>query len=281
MDNAASIKVLKGNGESQVFDENKLILALERAGASQDVCQEVLNKVESKLFDGITTKQIYSFAFSILRQKSKRAAGRYKLKSAILSLGPSGYPFEVFVGRLFETFGYTVETGVLMQGNCVEHEVDVVARKAGEIVVIECKFHHDQRTKTSVQVPLYVHSRFQDIEAKWRAEHHDSEVQFKGHVVTNTRFSTDAKDYAKCAGLGMISWDYPHHKSLRTLIDQSGLHPITSLLSLRKAEQKALLEAGIVLCRELETQQEMLHEMNISTRRINTILKEAKALIKS
>lgn len=281
MDNAASIKVLKGNGESQAFDKDKLILALERAGASQEVCQEVLEKLEPKLFDGITTKKIYSLAFSILRQKSKRVAGRYKLKSAILKLGPSGYPFEIFVGRLFETFGYTVETGVLMQGNCVEHEVDVVAKKDGEIVVIECKFHHDQKTKTSVQVPLYVNSRFQDIEAKWRSEHHSQKVKFKGHVVTNTRFSADAKDYAKCAGLGMISWDYPHDKCLRILIDQSGLHPVTSLLSLRKAEQKALLEAGIVLCRELESHQEILHDIHISNRRINTILKEAKALIES
>lgn len=273
--------MLKGNGEEQVFDRNKLIQALERAGTSKDNCEEVVKLVESKLFDGITTKQIYSFAFSILRQKSKRNAGRYKLKSAIFNLGPTGFPFEVFVGRLFETLGYKVEVGVLMPGKCVEHEVDVLAKKAGKIVVVECKFHQEQRAKTSVQVPLYVHSRFQDIEAKWRMDHPDSEIQFEGHVVTNTRFSKDAEDYAKCAGLGMISWNYPQNNSLRTIIDKSGLHPLTSLLSLRKDEQKALLEEGIVLCRELPSQQKLLHQMHISKKRISKILDEAEALVKN
>ena len=279
MNETRKIQVLKSNGERQAFDRNKLIMALKRSGASQENRQKAVEFVESKLFDGIPTKQIYTLAFAALKKKSTRMAGRYKLKSAILQFGPTGYPFEIFVGRLFETLGYTVEIGVFMQGECVQHEIDVLAKKEGKIVVIECKFHHDQRAKTSVQVPLYIHSRFQDIEALWRMEHPGVDVKFEGFVVTNTRFSEDAMNYAKCAGLGMISWDYPPNKCLRSYVDNSGLHPLTSLLSLRKAEQRFLLEKGLVLSSELETNQHLLHEMNISEKRIGKILKEAKTLI--
>ena len=168
-----------------------------------------------------------------------------------------------------------------MQGKCVEHEVDVLAKRPGRIVVVECKFHKDPKAKTAVQVPLYIQSRFKDIEAQWRKENPNSDVEFIGHVVTNTRFTLDAMNFAKCAGLGMISWDYPKDRCLKTYIDLSGLHPVTSLHSLRRSEQKLLLDKGIVLSSELEANQALLLDLKISPRRIKTIVNEAKQLIQN
>src|SRR5690606_23945604 len=108
-----------------------------------------------KLYDGIPTGKIYRLAFELLKKESLKAAGRYSLKNAIMEMGPTGFPFEKFAGKLFETMGYEVQTGIILQGQCVTHEVDVIARKSGEMLMIECKFHSDDFTKSSVQVPLY------------------------------------------------------------------------------------------------------------------------------
>ena len=47
-----------------------------------------------RLYPGITTKEIYRRAFSMLRKASAHLAAEYKLKKAFQELGPSGYPFE-------------------------------------------------------------------------------------------------------------------------------------------------------------------------------------------
>lgn len=280
MEKKEQIQIVKNNGESVTYDPEKLKLSLSRAGATDGESYRVIQTVESKLFNGVPSKKIYEYAHAQLKkQKSHRTAGRFRLKKAIFNLGPSGYPFEIFVGRLFESFGYSVKVGVIMQGKCVQHEVDVVARKPGELVIVETKFRGDFKGKTTVQVPLYIHSRFSDIEAKWKEDHPEEEVNIRGFVVTNTRFTLDAIKYAECVGLGVLSWDYPSDGSLKYFIDLSGLHPLTSLLSLKKYEQRKLLDSGIVLCRELENHQHLLHENGIPDSRIKNILKEAKLLI--
>lgn len=273
-----NIHVTKGNGEKVVFDPEKLKQALASSGAGYVQQEKIIRLVSEKLYDGIPTGKIYQMAFDLLKRESHRMAGRYKLKNAIMELGPTGFPFERFVEKIFETMGYEVETGVIVQGKCVQHEVDVVARKDGEMLMIECKFHSDNLTKSSVQVPLYINSRFMDVKASWE-EQYGKNIRYRGGVVTNTRFSDDAEKYGNCAGLLMISWDYPAENSLKARIDKSGLHPLTSLISLTKAQKHQLLEKGIVLCSELENNQDALRDLGIPDRQISKILLEAAVLM--
>jgi hypothetical protein len=98
-------------------------------------------------------------------------------------------------------------------------------------------------------------------------------------VVTNTRFSDDALQYAKCAGLVLISWDYPSDTGLKYWIDKTGLQPVTSLISLSKKEKQFLLGKGIVLCNQLEENKMLLHELGITDLQIRKILKEAANLM--
>jgi len=58
------------------------------------------------------------------------------LKKAILQLGPTGYPFERFVGELLKYQGYEAKVGQIVQGNCVQHEVDVVAKKGDTVFLL-------------------------------------------------------------------------------------------------------------------------------------------------
>lgn len=276
------IIVLKADGTKVAYDPDKLKVALRRAGASDEESHTVLQSVEAKLFDGISTKKIYGYAYAQLkRQKSHRTAGRYRLKKAILDLGPSGYPFENLVGKLFESFGYRVKVSEIIRGNCVKHEVDVVALKPGEQVIVETKFRGDFKGKINVQVPLYINSRFADIRSKWEKENKFPDLNIRGFVVTNGRFTRDAIQYAECVGLGLISWDYPADKSLKSFIDKSGLHPLTSLHSLRKVDKRALLDDRIVLCSQLVDDPGLLKNLHLSSAQISRILREAEVLIKS
>ena len=272
------IQVVKGNGERVLFDRQKLKKALAFSGAGEQEQERITRIVASKLYNGIPTKKVYQLAFDLLKRESHKMAGRYRLKNAIMELGPTGYPFEIFVGKILEKMGYQVETGVIVQGKCIQHEVDVVAKKQGEMIMIECKFHSGNQTKSGVQVPLYIQSRYLDVKSAWE-EKYGKNLHYRGGVVTNTRFSEDAIKYANCAGLLIISWDYPEETGLKYFIDRSGLHPVTSLISLTKKEKQSLLEKGIVLCSELEQKRDILRQMGIKESQIRKIIREADNLI--
>lgn len=274
-----NITVIKGNGERATFDPERIKRALQASGADPEEQQKIAELVAHRIYDGISTREIYKLAFGLLKKESFKLAGRYKLKDAIRELGPTGFPFEKLVGKIFERRGYTVETGVIVQGKCVRHEVDVIARKPGEMLMVECKFHSDYLANSGVQVPLYIHSRFIDVKASWEKQY-GKNINYRGGVVTNTRFSDDAISYGTCAGLMVLSWDFPSGNGLKHWIDKTGLHPITSLISLTKAQKQTLLEKGVVLCSELEDNRNLLTEMNIPDKQRVKILHEAERLIR-
>ena len=158
------VQVKKASGDIVDFNEEKLRRSMRNAGASDEAIDEVIRAVNEILEDGISTKVIYQKAFALLKKKSSATAGRYKLKKAILELGPSGYPFENFVAEILKYQGFRTEVGVYVAGHCVEHEVDVVATKDHHHYMVECKFHNTFNRHCDVKVPLYINSRFDDIE---------------------------------------------------------------------------------------------------------------------
>jgi ATP cone domain-containing protein/restriction endonuclease len=277
----SNIEVIKANGESTIFEINKLQLSLTKAGASDSIAQKISTDIETTLYNGITTKEIYKNAFNKLKMHSQFIASKYKLKKAIMELGPTGYPFEKFVGELLKHQGFKVEVGVIVQGNCVQHEVDVVAEKDNKHFMIECKFHSSFNTKCNVKIPLYIQSRFLDIEKQCVKQPSHKHKFHQGWVVNNTRFSKDAIQYGNCVGLKLISWDYPKKGSLKDLISISGLYPITCLNTLKKSEKQLLLNKNIVLCKQLCNNPTILNQVRIRQDRHKKILEEGHALCES
>jgi len=276
-----SVLITKYSGELQAFDVNKLINSLRRSKAEEDIVQDIARKIQEQLEEGMTTKKIYQLAFKMLKAKSRVSASKYKLKKALMELGPTGFPFENLVGKLYAHEGYTTKVGVILQGNCVQHEIDVIAQKDNKHFMIECKYHSDQRRTCNVKIPLYIHSRFLDVEKQWkRQEGHESKLH-KGGVYTNTRFTSDAVQYGKCVGLLLTSWDYPKGNGLKERIDKSGFHPLTALTTLTKAEKIKLLDKGIVLCKELHENPMLLNQIGISEKRHKKVLEDSEALCKS
>lgn len=273
------VSIVKASGSIVEFDEDKLRQSLERTGAGNEIMDQIVTEVRQILQDGTTTKEIYRRAFQLLRRKSRSSAARYKLKRAIFELGPTGYPFEKFVGELLRHQGYTVEVGVIIPGNCVSHEIDVVASKNDHRYMVECKFHRDAGRKCNVQVPLYIQSRFLDVEKKWKEESGGDLKFHQGWIVTNTQFTEDAIQYGTCMGLRLISWDYPAVGSLKERIETSGLHPITCLTSLSKGDKQALLDDGVVLCNMLLNDSNLLKAANIDSRKERAVQKELEELL--
>ena len=272
------INIVKKSGDIAAFDVEKLINSLRRAHASEDIIQQIVSQVQSTIYEGMTTTRIYKIAFDLLKKHSRVSASKYKLKNALFELGPTGFPFENLVGKLLSHEGFSTQVGVIVSGHCVSHEIDVIADKDDQHYFIECKFHSDQRRFCNVKIPLYVNSRFLDVEKQWKKQKGNDGKISKGGVYTNTRFTSDATQYGKCAGLLMASWDYPFGNGLKERIDKSGLHPLTALTTLTKNEKTKLLDLGLVLCREIYEHPQVLNKIGISKARHKNIVEDAKEL---
>lgn len=273
-----TINIVKHSGDIVPFDVEKLIKSLKRSQANEELIQQIVQQVNASLYEGITTKQIYKMAFKMLKGKSPVSASRYKLKKALMELGPSGFPFEKLIGKLLSHEGYETKVGVIVEGNCVQHEIDVIAEKDNDHYMIECKYHSDQGRFCNVKIPLYIQSRFLDVEKQWKKQPGHNTKRHKGWVYTNTRFTTDAIQYGTCVGLGLASWDYPQGNGLKERIDKSGLHPLTALTTLTKAEKRKLLDKNIVLCKEIYENSYLLEEIGIDKIRQKKILDDSLQL---
>ncbi|WP_037321086.1 restriction endonuclease [Salegentibacter sp. Hel_I_6] len=274
----SNLKVIKASGEKAQFSLERVAESLKRSGATEELIQKTLQKLKTELYDGISTKEIYNRAFSLLKEGNKTSASKYKLKTAIYELGPTGFPFEKFIAALLSHSGYETETGKTYQGKCVTHEIDVEAKTEEKLVLIECKFHNAGRN-CDVKIPLYIDSRFRDIK-NFRKNGENKRDFEEGWVVTNTRFTSDAIKYSKCANLKLLSWDYPKGEGIKDKIDQLGLYPITVSTLLSEREKNFFLSRDVVLCQELINDTFYLDHLGINNPRKKRILSEMKELCK-
>ena len=278
--NLSDIEIIKHSGQKAKFSIEKLKASLRKSDADEALVSEIANNVRDELYQGISTKEIYNRAFSLLKKKKKGYASKYKLKKAIYELGPTGFPFEKFVGAILFYSGYEVKTGQILQGKCVTHEVDVVAHKNGQCLVAECKFHSDEGRNCDVKVPLYIHSRYRDI-LNYYGDKNNGEIPNEGWVVTNTRFTEDAIKYGNCVGLHLLSWDLPKDNGIKDHIDRLGLYPVTVSTLLTQREKQFLLSRDVVLCKQLIDDHFYLDHLGISEKRKERILGEIELLCKN
>ncbi len=276
-DQKTNIEIIKHSGQKAKFSIGKLKNSLRKSGAEEALVNEIANNVRDELYQGISTKEIYNRALALLKKKKKGYASKYKLKKAIYELGPTGFPFEKFVGAILFYSGYDVKTGQFLNGKCVTHEIDVVAHKNGQFIVAECKFHSDEGRNCNVKVPLYIHSRYRDILNNY-GDGNKEEKPNEGWVVTNTRFTEDALTYGKCVGLYLLSWDFPKDNGIKDRIDRLGLYPITVSTLLSQREKQFLLSRDVVLCKQLIDDHFYLDHLGVSEKRKVRILEEINIL---
>ncbi|WP_316633898.1 ATP cone domain-containing protein [uncultured Flavobacterium sp.] len=274
------MKITKHSGHKVPFDKEKLKLSLEKSGASADLINDSLAEIEKRIYDGITTKEIYKLAFDFLKKASKGHAARYNIRLALQMLGPAGFFFEKFISRLYEADGFRTKTNLTLQGKCVSHEVDIAIIKNNMIAMVECKFHGSREASTDVKVPMYILSRFNDLKARQHIIFSNNESINSCIIVTNNRFTKDAQDFGNCSGISLLSWDYPQNNNLKDKIDKGALYPITCLTTLSMIEKEKLLILDQILVKDLLHDSQSLNKIGLSNTRIKNILKEASQLCK-
>jgi hypothetical protein len=255
-----TLLIRKQTGELEPFSHDKLVRSLVTSGASEDDVRGIIEDIESWFQDGMTSRKVYNRAFQLLKRNKGAAAARYKLKKAMMELGPTGYPFEILIGEVYRRLGYEVKVGQTLKGHCVTHEVDVVARNA------------------NVQVPLYIRSRVDDLIRYYQGLPEYAGVTFHGGIATNTRFTADAVSFGECTGLNLLAWDYPQGRGLKELVDLQRIFPITVLTRLQTAEKQALMAQDIVICRQLKENIDILTTLGLDERRIHRVAEELRNL---
>lgn len=270
-------EILKADGTKEPFDGAKLEASLMRSGAGARAAGHIRKVIESTVTSGIDTHEIYRRAFAMLRDEERAAAARYSLRRALFEFGPSGHPFEDFISALFQKEGWNVEWRKTIPGKCVSHEVDVYATRGKEHLAAELKYHNDPNYKTDVKVALYVKARFDDI---WQCDPKTSSTcpVDTGFLITNTKFTETAIQYAKCSGIGLLGWSYPTEGNLYDRIIAAGIFPVTALTQLRKSEKRLLIDQGIVTSSQLRDKREALRALAIPPDRIGQIAAEIEAL---
>jgi hypothetical protein len=271
------IFVTKSDGARERFSFEKLRGSLRRAGASEKLAAEVGAQVEGEVVNGMTTSDIYRHAFSILHHKERSIAVRYSLRRSLFELGPTGFPFEKFIGEIYKRKGFSVLLDQTVQGKCVDHEVDVVAWNGERLIMAEAKYHHELAYKSDVKVALYVKARFDDLTAADFSYGTRKKVD-ECWLITNTKFTEKAVQYAECAGVKLLGWNYPKVNNLHQLIEQTGLHPITCLTTLSDGQKKLLMEQGIVLCESIRHEKEKLRSLGLDERLIEEAEAESNVL---
>lgn len=273
--------IRKASGEKEAFDPEKLRNSIKRAGTPDDITDQIIDEILPQLQDGMTTREIYKKAFGMLRKRKRANAARYSLKKAIMELGPTGYPFEHFVAQVLAHNGFEVSVGQVVQGRCVTHEVDVIATTDTTQYIVECKYYNSQGKYANVKVPLYIRSRVNDI-IEYREKLHDfKNIRFFGWIVTNTRFTEDAMNYGRCAGLNMLSWNIPRGKGLKDMVEKAGVYPVTVITSLNRKQKEYILSKDIVLCKQLRENIKILHEVGFTDKSLKKVTEEIDELLNS
>lgn len=268
------LHVIKATGKPEPYNEEKLVQSIKRAGIPESLENQVVSHVKEKLYDDIPTSVIYHHIKEYLKHSPQPAASaKYSLKQAIMDLGPTGYPFEDYIAHVMKSEGFETTVRNIVRGACITHEIDIIATKNEEKIMVEAKFHNFPGTKTNVHVALYTKARFEDTKQK--------NGFTAAWLVTNTKVTTDAIAFIECCGMHILSWEYPAQRNFREIVEKARLIPITALTTLNQTQKAQLLASGTVLVKDIVTSQSILASLHLPAHRVETILAEAKQLVES
>lgn len=268
-----AISVVKKSGEVEDFSDDKIISSMKRVGLPEHLYPQVLDHIKQRVHDeAISTEELYYHINEFLERNDKKAGLRYNLRKALSELGPSGFPFEKYLARIFESLGYKAQTNLFLDGECVTHEIDVLIEKDGKREIVEAKFHNQPGGRTDVQDVLYTNARFWDVKDKNNID--------KVWIVTNTKLSVDARRYAECKGIQAVGWNYPAEGNLQDMVEQPQLYPITILNDLANFEKERLVQGNKVLCRDLLalSDEELMNTYSLDKDRLLAAKESAKLI---
>lgn len=278
------MQIIKASGEREEFDPGKVVSSLVSAGVPRERALGIAQDVERKLKPGATTKDIYRLAFRMVRKEGAGAAARYNLKKGIMDLGPAGFLFEQYAASLLREAGFEAETNLMMQGECISHEIDIVARQQKHHFLLEAKYRNARGMKIDSEVVMYAHARFLDLAPALEAREGGA-ASHRMWVITNTKFTSQAVAYASCKGVRLTGWNFPRGEGLERMVERTGLYPITALPSVSGAKRlkEQFASAKIATVREAASLsgKALAKRAGLQTGQAARILREAEDLLKT
>jgi len=270
------VYVTKADGTMQLFDREKVVRTCLRMGASRKTADEIAEKVERRLYDGIQTSKILQMTLRLLRKYKPAVRHLLDLRKG-LSLMDSKPEFENFVQILLAHNGFEVTPNRLITGRCVEHEVDAIAKKDGLTYFVEAKHHINYHTPTGLDESRIARAILEDVTEGFELGKSSLRVD-RAMIVTNTRYSEHARRYGRCRNILQIGWSSPTNLCLQNMIEEKNLYPLSCLRDLKNETKTKLVNSGIVLMKQLfeETLQTLARKTGIQKETLKQIIEKAK-----
>ncbi|MFH1424271.1 MAG: restriction endonuclease [archaeon] len=269
------VYVIKANGERAKFDREKILRTCERSGVPKDVAERIVSEVEQNVREGTTTKDILTWVLAKLNKYEQAHSKKYELKQALAALEPGEHEFEKYISHLFRAHGYETEWNKIVQGECIEHQMDVIVEKDGKKYLVECKHHVNPHRFCDLGTVIQTWARFDDINKGPNKGVYDNIM-----LVTNTKFSEHGTRYAKAKGTLLVGWNYPPDGDLRSMIDDKSIYPLT-ILNIEKKVHEKLSKAGILLIEELAESDigELYGKTEVSRKVLEKLQGKARAML--
>lgn len=245
-------KVINTRGKEEPFSREKIYRSARRAGASRDLARKITETIRRGIRPGKKTSDIFKEIKKLLSRENLESAIRFSLKEGIRKLGPTGFPFEKYIGEIFSKNGFKVSLNQKIPGFCCRYEIDFLARKGRLLYIGECKYHNLAGSRVHSNVALSNYARFLDIKkGNFLRGKRFKDLKVKSLLVTNTKFTSKTVKYSKCMGVELLGWDYPRGKGLEHIIDVGNLYPVTILPSLDRYLAKIFASRKMMLVQDL------------------------------
>ncbi|MDP3995812.1 MAG: hypothetical protein Q8P74_01005 [bacterium] len=278
-----SLYVVNSRGEKELFSVGKVLNSARRVGASMELAREISETLSGEVFSGMETSAIFKRIRQLLSKDAPRSALRFSLKQGMRKLGPTGFPFEKYIGEVMERYGFKVKTNQFLSGFCLKnYEIDFVAEKEGLVYVGECKYRNLPGDRVDSGDVLKNHARFLDIQKgpHFKLKKYQG-FKIKTMMVTNTKFTDRAKNYSQCTGIELLGWRHPKDKGLEYLVEKEKLYPITILPSLRGCLKDILVSEKMMLVKDVLriNPQSFAREFKVKMGLVESLVREAKILL--
>ncbi len=230
-------------------------------GANHEAAAQIAKEVEKRLYEGIATQTILQMIFTLMAKNKPAVQHLFDLKQGI-SLMESKPEFEVFVRVLLAHSGFQVKPNTIIRGLCGEHEVDAIATKDGLTHLVEAKHHNNYHALTGLDESRIARAILEDVTDGYTSGATEIKID-RAVIVTNTRYSEHAINYGRCRGILQIGWASPEGFGLRDIVEKHKLYPLSCLRGVSTETRLRLVEAGIVLIKQLLEQDSRYLERKI------------------
>ena len=268
--------VIKRDGRLEKFDMMKIIHTCSRSGVPEDVARNIAKEVQNEIYNRIPSEEVYKIVLEKLKKFQRSNAYLYKLRDAVSYIEPTA--FEKFTKRILDSMGYKSIWNMIIQGKCIDHQVDVVAEKESKKYLVECKRHTNPHRFCGLGVGLQVQARLEDILDGYKRGMNKYNF-YRAWIFTNTKFSEHIIKYASAKNILLTGWRYPQGNGLENLIQKSHLLPIT-LLPISKSLKITLQINNIITLKDfISSKRRTLERLGISDNRINSLKKLSQDML--